>query len=523
MTDTNRKSEKIELNFVLPDSEFNYKLSNTRLNFESEALDTFVDLINPTDISNLIFWGSAIQDATLYVDSGLATNVTANGDPIGGVIDLSGHENALQSVDAERPLWRDVFQGKFIKHDLDDDNLTIANLPAGDYTMCVALYGGTQVFEFTHNATGTYTLPVMDWFELIIYSGSITEKDEIITYLDTKIPPAATNEIWRFSTLQNSVSLTVGESSSGMTWLSGDMQSATGDTFTKTVTAPETISLRATTPGNITDIYFLREKLSGSFPDFTDLTGLTRFYFSDLSSSQKGLCGSIPDVSMLTSMQTFVVGYNFLVGKMPDITALTSMTRFELRNNSLSGSIGDLPNSITLLNLSNNNFTGDVPSLPSGIVYCYLSDNSLSGSMPNISSLSSLEYINLYNNELTGSISSLPASLKDIRVYSNQFTGNIPSFAGLDVIADVWMNDNQLSGYIGGGFSGSLSSAPDLYFQNNLLTQGVVDVLLSDCVNTGLSNGTIRLDGTGNAAPSAAGYASATTLDDDLNWTVSTN
>jgi len=438
MTDTNRKSEKIELNYTLQDTALDYKLNNTRLNFESNAIPTYVPLINPADISNLIFWGSAIQDATLYTTSGLATNVTTNGDPIGGVIDLSGHENALQATTTKRPLWRDVYQGKFVYHDRTDDELTIANLPAGDYTMCVALYGGTQVFEFTNNEVG-YTLPVMDWYEIVIYTGTdltAEEKAAIIVYLDTKTP--SFSGIWRCWTAEANPPITgltgyrITESGDSQHfWLTGDTQRDYDLKMDLTISPPNTVGLYSGVPGEILSI--------GSF--------YTTSY------------GNLPNWSTL---------------------GLSKLTHITCQWNEYGGSIPS--------------FAGMV------VTYVDLSRNNLVGHIPTISHLTGMTYFRLDYNELTGSIPTLPG------------------IGGASSVTYIF-DRNHLTGYEGGGVPDECTSF-SAYI--NQLTQEAVDLILSDFVDAGASGGTLSLNGTGNATPSAAGLTDKATLQ-SRGWGVYTN
>lgn len=167
-----------------------------------------------------------------------------------------------------------------------------------------------------------------------------------------------------------------------------------------------------------------------------------------------------------------------------EFTPVQRLTGFSLRNNALTGTFPDLAGCTSL-----------------SAIDCAI--NALTGSLPSFDSLVSLTSVNIRTNALSGDIPSLGrnTALTQIFGYTNQFTGIVSGFAVPPSLGD---------------------------FEFNLcaLTQAAVDAILAAFVAAGRTsaNGAcvLRIDGLGNAAPSAAGAASKATLA-ARGWTVITN
>ena len=80
-------------------------------------------------------WYDPSDLSTLFQDAAMTVPVTANGDPVGAMMDLSGNGNhATQTVSASRPTY------KGLSYDGTDDALnTVINFPLGDFTISIAV------------------------------------------------------------------------------------------------------------------------------------------------------------------------------------------------------------------------------------------------------------------------------------------------------------------------------------------------------------------------------------------------
>ena len=388
----------------------NVKLEPTSLVSKSHSIPDYVALISPTDVSNLQLWLDPGQINTLYTDTSGTLGVTASDDPVGYATDKSLNQDAVAVSDSTRPTYKDVFQGKFLYHDTDDQ-LTVPNFPAAEYTAVAAYYGGTQAWQFTHSG-GTLDINFGDYYELIIYTGTLSASDEadLLDYLEGNLPATPASEIWRFWVNRPVFSLAL-EGTGFAYWRTGDMQSGTGNYFSRTVTPPETISLRATAPENISSIVFEGDEILGTFPTLPENIEYCSF-------SNNNLSGNIPDLSEYSSLKSLVLHHNNFVGSVPSLP--TSIETANFYKNSLAGSVPDMsgyPN-LQSMSLGENFFTdydrcGFHTSITSLIIYLnnnYLTTNAVDAI------LIDCYYSGVYDGycSLEGGANSPPSFLGDI-------------------------------------------------------------------------------------------------------------
>ena len=156
----------------------------------------------------------------------------------------------------------------------------------------------------------------------------------------------------------------------------------------------------------------------------------------------------------------------------------------------------------------------------------YCNNNQLTGVIPSLSNVNnSYNYnrFNCSNNQLTGSIPSLSfhGLLKSFECQFNQLSGSIPSLNATSQLEDFYCNNNRLTGFGGGSVSNTLGN---FQAQNNFLTSGAVNAILSSFVAANKTNGTLNLGGVGNAAPVGQGITDKAILTSPARgWTVTTN
>ena len=116
------------------------------------------------------------------------------------------------------------------------------------------------------------------------------------------------------------------------------------------------------------------------------------------------------------------------------------------------------------------------------------------------------------------------ATLTHFDCHGLGLTGDTPSLTASAALINIVLSSNAFTGY-----TASTIAATCVYFtaSNNLLTEAAVDQILADFA-TGIAGrpavGQIILNGTGNAAPSAAGIASRNAiLAAKPGWTVTVN
>ncbi len=304
-----------------------------------------------------------INDLTLlYTTDYGSTHVAAVSDAIGRAETKSVGVNALQATSSLRPIlgqWPSA--GRYYAyHDRVDDNLTLAGMQAGTYTIGFASFSGVQVYEDVYSA-GTIRLPAIDYSELIVINRVLTagEKANLRSYLSTKTPTIGATDILRLFCSSSSVdlSVTASGSSSSFTWELGDGQTEVGYSCVKTISAPQSVVFRGTLPETVTRIYFGGKNLYGQIVDISKLSALAKFYcqFNQLT-------GSIPSLSANTALANFYCNDNQLTGSIPTLSANTALGTFSCNNNQLTGSIPTLSANTALVTFycNSNQLTGYV-------------------------------------------------------------------------------------------------------------------------------------------------------------------
>ncbi len=163
--------------------------------------------------------------------------------------------------------------------------------------------------------------------------------------------------------------------------------------------------------------------LSGGLPDL-NLPFLERINFKN-----NDLSGSIPDFSNLSNLVFFISYNNRLDGPIPNFTSLPKLQEFRVNNNGFTGNLPDFSN---------------LPDLR----FLYIDGNDLDGNIPDFANLPNLEEFHCDRNNLDGSIpdfTNLPA-LVDFECKRNELSGPIPDFTNLPALTSFDCADNQLSG-----------------------------------------------------------------------------
>jgi Leucine-rich repeat (LRR) protein len=315
----------------------------------------------------------------------------------------------------------------------------------------------------------------------------------------------------------------------------------------------QVISFIPTQLGNLTNLmalYLEGNQLSGSIP--TQLGNLTNLRDFRLNNNQ--LTGSIPkELGNLTQVEFLFLYNNLLSGPIPaELGNLINLSRLWLNNNQLSGPIptelGNLT-SITDLWLNNNQLSGPIPTELGDLTNLsrlWLNNNQLSGSIPTqLGNLTSLTQLFLSSNQLTGPIPTQLGdltSIESLHLQDNRLSGEFPtSITNLDNLFDLkfdcwitstdpavitfidalqpgWQNricptvysivcsnpdpTSSFSVDFTVTFSESVTGVDTGDF--SLTTTGVSDAVVSNVsgfetvytvtVNTGIGNGTLRLD-----------------------------
>lgn len=292
----------------------------------------------------------------VFKDVAATIPVGASSEPVGYVLDYSDQANpAIQATNSRRPMLQIDASGRFyLKHDRIDDYLTLASLNSGTYTFGIASWCGTQVYETYQKTTGEFQFNPVDTHSRVLVSGTLTsqQKIDLTAWLESRRIPSGVNDVMRFYTGSNSVNLSVIESSSsGSSWELGDNQTATGISCVKTVTAPQTVIYRATSPNKITEINWSSRSLFGML-DLTKLTGLVTAYLSTNS-----FAGGL-DLTNNTLLQILFVSNNLLGGTLK-LTTNTALTTLQVGNNLFNGTINISTNTVLeTAGFSTNRFSG---------------------------------------------------------------------------------------------------------------------------------------------------------------------
>jgi len=323
------------------------------------------------------------------------------------------------------------------------------------------------------------------------------------------------------------------------------------------------------TSSNITNFVASNNNMSGSVQNI--LNSLSTSSISTLDISNNNLTGSIPILSQSFQLQTFSCQYNKLSGNIPsllgngnlqffncsnnlltsipNLSNASSLTYFDCHDNLISGSLPFIPNWLGAFNCSNNRITGSI-NLPSasGLSSFICEYNLLSGSIgslnactnltlfdcsnnylrnniPSLSNNTALQYFYCNDNYLSGSIPNLSnnTNLIYFDCHNNYLTGSIPSLSNNTALQYFYGNNNQFTNYISASGTGTTISPSLTYFNasSNLLSQSAIDGILKDLDNTGAINGYLNISGSGNSAPSVAGYINALSLI-NKGWTANT-
>jgi hypothetical protein len=369
-------------------------------------------LVNELQVIQSIFvhggfggWYSRADFNKLFTTYNGTTAVTAINDAIGRNEPFAGTIAALNATSTQRPMLKQLATGQYhLYHDRVDDKLTLASMPAGDYTVAFASFAGVSIYSMKLNTTGTLSLPAVDAIEMLAINRALTdaETSSVRSILTTKAPTIGATDILRLYSATNSVNLdSIGETggSSGATWELGDGQTASGTSCVKTIAAPQSVILRATTPDKITTIYLNAKSLFGQIVDLSKLTALVWFY---CGSNQ--LTGSIPSLTTNTALNYFLCNSNQLTGSIPSLTTNTALVWFSCSGNQLTGSIPSLTTN-TALNYfycDSNQLTGSIPSLTTNtaLVLFLCNDNQLTDFSGGTVS-TTLDYFQAQNNLLT--------------------------------------------------------------------------------------------------------------------------
>jgi hypothetical protein len=177
--------------------------------------------------------------------------------------------------------------------------------------------------------------------------------------------------------------------------------------------------------GHVVAIALPGNRLSGSLPDLSALTGL-RY----LSAASNQLSGPLPALAALTNLQAIYLSKNAVSGSIPALTGLAELAEVGLGDNQFGGAIPSLSGLTALISfdVAGNQLTGSIPSLAglSKLRVLDVSRNALGGSLPSLAA-SGLLRLAADHNLLTGAIPSLPASLTDAQLGYNRLAGSVPA------------------------------------------------------------------------------------------------
>jgi hypothetical protein len=389
-------------------------------------------------------WFSRDNFSLLFTTSAGNTNVSTIDDPIGRNERKSGTVHALQATTTKRPLLRQLPTGQYsLYHDRIDDLLTLESMTAGTYSYAAASFSDVQIGTFTLNTTGTMNLPIVDAIETIIINRALTsgEITNLTNYLLTVAPTIGATDIVRLYCSSSSVNLSLVETggSSGATWELGDGQTASGTSCVKTISAPKSVILRATSPQRINLITFSAKSLYGQL----NLKSLTALVSPRFDSNQ--FSGTL-NLSTNTALVSPRFDSNQFSGTL-DLSTNTALVSPYFSANQFSGTL-DLSKNTELVspNFSTNQFSGTLNlSTNTALVSPYFQFNKLSGTL-DLSTNTALVSPRFDNNQFSGTLNlSTNTALLNPNFSVNQFSGTLNLSANTALVSPSF-NNNQFSG-----------------------------------------------------------------------------
>lgn len=124
----------------------------------------------------------------------------------------------------------------------------------------------------------------------------------------------------------------------------------------------------------------------------------------------------------LTNLQFYE---NKITGTIPNLSGMVRLQRFECYTNLITGSVPSLSglNSLRFFNCSENNLTGSIPRLSPNLRDFSVHTNELTGSIPSLSGVNFLNNCGLHTNNLTGFVGGpVSNTLGEFRAQNNQLT-----------------------------------------------------------------------------------------------------
>lgn len=256
--------------------------------------------------------------------------------------------------------------------------------------------------------------------------------------------------------------------------------------------------------GNVVSLVRRNQKLTGSLPDLSALTGL-----ETLNLSQNQLGNSIPDLSSLIYLKSLNLSKNQFTGAIPELSTLIHLNDLNLSDNQLRGAIPDLSSltqlrSISLVNnqldLSTLNLNQLTPSNPHILTNSqptkppFPIPETFCSKVTEIPNNQCQTLVNLYNNtqgqmweEASHSkwgVIKMPCqwvgihcqagNVTEIILNNNKLKGTLPDLSALNHLEKLNLSDNQLSGSIPN--LSKLTHLKWLYLCNNQLSGSIPDL-----------------------------------------------
>jgi len=422
--------------------------------------------------------------------------------PISGKVFMNGSETellfpeapALQQLDADNVLFDVNGNAQYVTFDevktltnpifFRENGINLEELTIYEEALAGAeLYEALNYFaeyslvmEFTDNAADTSTLwlnsggdfAMVDWTSDGDYQEISTSDETESNVIPTKIKIFAKNGVLTyFRSTNNNFAFDIGGLPAGLTYYLN-----TGNN----VTSGDLSGL----PAGLT--YYLNTGNNVTSGDLSGLPAGLTYYLNTGNNVTSG------DLSGLPAGLTYYLntGNNETSGDLSGLPAGLT-TYYNEGQNTTSGDLSGLPAGLTFYrNIGNNVTSGDLSGLPAGLTY----------------------YYNIGNNVTSGDLSGLPAGLTFYRNQGNNVTSG--ALSGLPASLTYYVNTglNRVNQYTAGHtFSASIS-----YFRHNPaatygLTAAMVDNLLIDLDNSGMSSGSIYLDGNNEARTAASNTA----------------